>query len=370
MWKMFFDKNFKNIKKIFIILPAVLFLIFVSCASKPAEKPKEEEPSGENMDRTAPDALNRAKADAETSRKRALLVEGDVNFPEDWKNAESLYLAAGNAPADTPENIQKAIAQYKNAQNAYEAIFQKGLPAYAEKRRKELEEARQAAWDAGSQSGFGTDSIVSADASAEKARALYEKGDYEAFLDAVDNPLLLYHAMKTLAEAYNKRWRITDKELQGYDKDEFGATGEVFAQAENDYSAGKGADALKKAEESLNRYTVYYDGAIKARAEEQAALAETARQNACEVKADFAAQSDFNSADKMYNQGQREFTAGQFEDAVQSYTQAQVFFAHARDAALKKRDYADAMIKAAEQKSVESDAIARDAAQILEGGSK
>jgi hypothetical protein len=370
---------YKKITPIVLILSIFSF----SCGSKPAPAPQAQQeecpvetpvqpqpdPSLGPPDQNALDALSRAKEETEQARKRVLDIGGDEAFPEDWLNAETMYQNAGNGTRETRKDVENALAQYKNALDAYNALFQKGLPDYVAARTQELRNARQEALEAGIEN-LAPDYLDLADKSVEEAGRQYENGDYYAASDTAHNALLLYRAIKTGVEAYNKRQKIIDNDLAHYDQENFDSIDVLALNALEVYARRNGKDALDKAEDVLNRYTVCLNTAWKACATEYGAFAATEKQNARNAKADVAVRSNFQEADMVYNQGVAAFKTNKFEDAVTAYDQAKTLFMNAGAMAVEKREAADAAIRVAEEKTKESDSIARNAALILEGDSQ
>jgi hypothetical protein len=377
----------KKLRTVPAVLVITTILASVSCGSKPApapetpppvsypadEKPAEPETpppaafAAPAADQAALAALSAAKADAERARKQALAVGGDASYPGEWSTAEAAYGEAEAKPRETRRDTQDAAALYKSATDQYNEIFQKSLPGYAAKRANELAEARQAALDAGIED-IAPDYLADADKVAEDAKTQYENGEFYPAEDNTQNALYLYGALKLRADAYNKRQQIVDNDLARYDQNNFDAAEDLFQEGAAVYESGNGKAALDKAEDALEKYTSSLTTAWKNYAGERAAAANTERQNALAVKANVAVRDGYNQAESVYKNAVGTYNAGKFDEAADAYTRAGELFAQVRETATEKREAADAAIKAAAQKAAESNAIAQNAAQILEGG--
>jgi hypothetical protein len=371
-------------KKTFLIilLEIAIVLGMISCAGSPpvegvqpappsapvpvVETPPPASPPPPPPTDTAPDwaALDAAKADAELARKQVLAIEGDARFPADWESAEALYQTANDAPQGTGDEVQDAIARYQAATDAYNRIFQNGLSDYAQARAEELAQARQAALDA----EIAPEYLARADGVASDAQEKYEAGDYFPASDAASQALLLYKALKAIADAHSEREQIVEHNFAPYDQERFDDADAAMSGALQ--AGGAGQDALTMAEAALAGYRQVLSTGWEAFATKRGLVASEEQQNALALKADVAVRDDYNAADALYREARATFNAGQFETAADAYGRAEASFANAARIAAEKWRAADAAIKAAAQKTSESDAIAQNAASILEGGAK
>ncbi|MDR0524792.1 MAG: hypothetical protein LBG90_02855, partial [Spirochaetaceae bacterium] len=89
-------------------------------------------------------ALQAAMARAEQSRKNAQEAQAPVNYPADWKNAETTRQNGQNAKKDTTDEIKAATALYTQAADAYDSMTAKTQSQLA-KEREEADKALQAA---------------------------------------------------------------------------------------------------------------------------------------------------------------------------------------------------------------------------------
>jgi hypothetical protein len=361
----------------------------ISCASTPAveETPlpaQQAQPAAPVVETTQPpqlvpvdttptqtslDALNTAKAAAEQARKQALDIGCDLTCPDDWSAAEALYKTASDAPHGIRDEVTAAIAMYQAALEAYDGIFQNGLPAYVQLREVELENARQAALEAGIEA-ITPEYLAMADTVVDEARAQYGQSTYYSASDTAYQALLLYQALKVGADAYNTREQIVWYDLAKYDQENFDDTDALGLEAIADYEHRNGKDALAKASTALSQYGRELTTAWQLFATERGLAASQERQHALSLKANVAVRGNFNASDEVYHQALAAFGAGQFSVAVDEYTHAEVLFADTARSAAEKRQAAEDAIRAAEQKTNESDSIAQNAAIILEGGSR
>ncbi|MDR1074053.1 MAG: hypothetical protein LBL45_10330 [Treponema sp.] len=139
------------------------------------------------------------------------------------------------------------------------------------------------------------------------------------------------------------------------------------AEASPRDTRGQAREAAARYKAAADKYGAVHVAVLRSRADESRALANSARREALDVKANVAARGDYNTADALYSQSVGSYKAGLFEDAAEGYARTAELFVAARDMAIEKRAAADAAIKAAEEKAGESDALAQNSVRILGG---
>jgi predicted nucleic acid-binding Zn ribbon protein len=87
-------------------------------------------------------ALRAAIARAEKSRKDAQDAKGNVNFPDDWKNAEAKNSTAGGAKRSTVAEIKAAVPLYNSAADAYDDIIKKNTAFLNAQVQKSADDAK------------------------------------------------------------------------------------------------------------------------------------------------------------------------------------------------------------------------------------
>jgi len=93
--------------------------------------------------------------------------------------------------------------------------------------------------------------------------------------------------------------------------------------------------------------------------------AETAKKEALDAKANLAAKEMYGWAEEAYKKAQAAELSGDTEGAKTFYAQAAELYAKARDAAVEKRQKAEAALKAAQEKKAQSEQKARDAEETI-----
>jgi hypothetical protein len=409
-----------------ILLSLAAVFMAVSCAGTPppsVEPPVEETspaPSGSvSPPSTAPDqaalnALNEAAARAEAVRKMLGDFGASFLFPSDWESAESLFnQAEQQKDTSTTEGARGSAARYTAAAEAYEAMLGKTLARYYENKANELNDARDAAVDAGAWAlvpGY----LMDADNAFDDAERKYLAADYYGAKASADDALVMYTGLKAGLEAYKLREEIAERaeelipdillevdtigldaldkwDAKDYNNAKLGAT-DALAR----YSALKAAkDAYEvregiadRAEElfpnSLSQADdVAFDAIDKWFAEDYNGAKETARtawimylsvgasterQTALNLKADTAVRQDFNSAEAIYSRANAAYRGQRYDDAAPLFEECLPIFRMAAQLALEKQLAAEEALRRADQKTAESDEAAKNAEAILQGG--
>ena len=351
-------------KSIFLltVLIVMFALISVSCVT-PKPKPEPEPPS------SPPSGLNEPMTKAADARKRAIDFESPAYFPSDWEAAETKYVAAGNMPKSTASEIQQAVASYNTAADAYDELFKKTIPLYAQAREDEVMAAREELIATGFTNSF-PDYLQNADKIALEAYAQYEAGKYYEAKDTAAKAMNEYETLMIGARVFLARQEIVDRGFWKYDSDNFDKADEVTITAMNEYEAGNKETAVTNAEEALLRYNLVLSNGWTSYSADRRNSAVSERELALYEKANIAARDSFREADTIYNQAETAFSSKDFQNAAILYTDAEALFVIARQETEEKRLRAVESIRLAEEKIEESDGTAIEAERIIEGGSR
>jgi hypothetical protein len=366
-------------KRIIFLLSIVTVLALwgVSCkssappaASTPTAKPDPAPATPakpEGADQASLDAYNQAKAKADAARQRALDFESPSYFPSDWETTEAQYTAAGDLPKSTNAELQQAAVAYNALADAYDGLFEKTIPLYAQAREDEITAARDA-FIATGQDSVLAEYFQSADAAAIDALDKYEAKDYYAARDAAAAALAAYKVLNTGAQAYMARQEILDRDFVHYDEENFGKAEETAEAAIAAYNDGDIKAAGENAEEALLRYNLVLSASWAGYAAGRRSSATDERNKALEIKANIAVRNAFQEADAVFNQAEAGFKEEKYEDASILYIESEARFLIVCQDTEEKRRIAEETMKDAEEKIEESDETARQA-EIIIGGS-
>jgi hypothetical protein len=203
-----------------VLILVVLVLAGISCKSAPpvAEEPPpaaEPVPAPAAPSPVAPappagpsqaslDALQKAAARAEAARQRAVDFESPAYFPSDWESADAQYTAAGGLPKGTDAETTAAAAALEASADAFDGVFNKTIPLYAQAREDEVMAARDALVATGVTASF-PEYLREVDESALLAVSQYGGGDYYTARDTAATALERYQVMKVAADAWLAR---------------------------------------------------------------------------------------------------------------------------------------------------------------------
>jgi len=315
------------------------------------------------------DGLTTPITRAEDSRKRAVDFESPDYFPSDWEAVEALYTAAANMPVSTNAEIQQAAAAYNAAADAYDELFRKTAPLYAQAREDEVMAARDELIGTGF-TEYIPEHLQSADEIALAALAQYEAGDYYEARDTAAKALDEYETLLIGARIFLIRQEILDRGFDKYDPVNFDKADEVTLAVIDDYEAGNRETAIANAEEVRLRYNVLLSNGWTAYAADRKKSVLLERELALAERANIAARDIFRDAEAIFNQAEEIFASENFQDAAIMYTDAEAIYVIARHETEEKRRRALETIRLAEEKIGESNEAAAEAERIIEGGSR
>ncbi|MDR0582942.1 MAG: hypothetical protein LBG57_01130 [Treponema sp.] len=396
-------------------------------AAAPESAPAPAQPAGPSQ--ASLDALQKAAARAEAARQRAVDFESPSYFPSDWESAEARYTAAGGLPKGADAEIQGAAAALEASADAFDELFNKTIPLYAQAREDEVMAARDALIATGvtasfpeylrevdesaliavSQYGEGDyyaardtaagalgryealkvaadawltrDALIATgvpdffpeyleevDGSALIAASQYEAGDYAAAKDTASDTLKKYQALKTAADAWLARQEIIENGFTDSNSEGLAYADDAGLAAADAYFTGDIDSALRNAGEALRRYNQVLAVAWAGHVAELGEAARKARQAALDLKANVAVRDVFAEGEGFYTRAGAALRIGSYKDAAGFYSQSEGIFLTAGQSAVEKRRLADEAIREAERRIGESDEAAWQAELLIQGG--
>jgi hypothetical protein len=341
-------------KKIFPIFSLLLLIIAtllsVSCASTPDKG-----------------VLTEPMAKAQAARQRAMDFESPAYFPSDWENLEAQYAAAGEMPLTSNATVQLAVAAYNALATAYDELFGRTIPLYAQAREDEIISAREALTHTDFIACF-PEYLRKADNLALAAHAQYEAQDYYAARDSAVAALSEYELLLMGAAVYTVRQEIMDRGFIDYDRDNFLRADEIVMAAIESYEADNNEEAKTGAEEALLRYNIVLAIGWTSYSAERKVSASSERELALTERVAIASREHFREAEAIFNQAEAELAAENFPEAALHFIDAEARYAIARQDTEVRRQRAEAAIRMAEDRIEESSEAAQEAERIIEGG--
>ena len=304
----------KKIIPVFMLLILAAF-ISVACKSTPPDAPQPASVS------VSTESLKEPMAKAEAARQRAIDFESPAYFPSEWETLEAQYKAIGTMPKTNAEEVKEAAETYSNAADAYDLIFSKTIPLYAQAREDEIMSKRDELISTGFTKHF-PDYLKNADDITLKALEQYEAEDYYGARDTAAKALGEYEILLTGANVYLARQEITDRDFAKYDEENFLKADEVATDALKEFDAGNRNAAVEKAEEALLRYNLVLSKGWTAYAAEKRQTALEERELALADRANIASREIWREAEALYNQAEKSFAQEKFNDAGLAYIDA------------------------------------------------
>jgi hypothetical protein len=313
-------------------------------------------------------ALNAAVERAAAARKKAADFDAQTILPSDWQSADALYTdAERNRSTSTSGAAKESAARYNKAADAFDDLFDKIVSQYADKKRQELQEAREAAINAGARDLF-PDYLLQADDFANEAEKKYLANDFYGFKNSADDAIAMYNTLKTIIEAQKLREEIEKMGFLDSDPAKLGLADKALDSAFSNLSANNYPSARNDAESALDQYNQVLFAAYEAYADAIAADAAEARQRALNYKANVAVKADFDAADAVYNRARTAYNSKTYDESGRLFNNSAAMFNAAADAAIEKQQRAEEALRRANEKVAESDEAAKNAELLLEGG--
>jgi hypothetical protein len=305
----------------------------------------------------------------EEARERALDFESPVYLPGEWEATEKQYADAGKAPFSTPGEIQQAAALYEAAAAAYDELYRKAVPLYAQGKKDEILSVREELIKAGVTDLF-SQYLQDTDEIALAAWDQYNDGDYYKAKDSAVAALNEYEDLYAGAALLLARQEIIDNDFVMYSPEDFEMAEEAALAAKAEYNAGNKEKALAAAEEALLHYNTVLENGWTHVALNQRIYAESERELAIAERANIATRDIFNEADSLYDRGGWFFVRENFKSAASFYVESKELFTVARLETEEKRLKALEGMRLADEKIGESGETALEAERIIEGGSR
>jgi hypothetical protein len=261
------------------------------------------------------------------------------------------------------------VAAYDAATEAYEPIFPKAVPLYAQAREDEIMELRGELIAAGARDYF-PEPFSLADKTALTALSQYEAEEYYPARDSALQSITMYQTLTSAYSAWQVRTEIERRGFDGYDPDNFDRAREILSDSLDAYNAGDYAAAQENADEALLRYNLVLSTGWAAYAELRSSFAGAERQAALDMKANIATRDLFGEADSNYKTAMDSYSAKNYEEASKQFIDSEAMFIMASMSASDKRRIAAETLREAHEKIEESGETARQAEIVLEGGSQ
>ena len=362
------------------IYPALLLflLISISCKSTPTpdtarpaqetERPVQtpqppqpvqppQPPPPQQVQETPSELLNRI----EEARRWGIDFESPAYFPSEWEAIEARYAAA----RETPQSAE----EYNAIADAYEDIFRKTIPLYAQAREDEIMAVRRELISTGFTRHF-PEYLRKADDIALSANNLYEGGIYYRARDTAAEALSEYETLLAGAKIFLVRQEIIEHGFVIHDPENFNKADEEGQTALDEYDAGNKEAAMAKAQDALILYNIVLETGWRMSVAEYRAAAIAEKELALEEKANVASRDLYQGADSVFNQAERHLTSRNYRNAALSYIDSKERFAASRHDTEVRRLRALDAIRLAEEKIEESNETAIGAERIIEGGSR
>ena len=209
--------------------------------------------SGLDLELETDEFIHAASAKVEEARRCAIDFESPAYFPSEWDAIEEQYSAFGDMLESSQDEIQQNAAANKIIMDAYDELFRKTIPLYAQAREDEIIFARDKLISTGFPRVF-PEYLQRADKTALSALDQYEAGDYYKARDTAAAALNEYETLLIGARALMTRDEVVDRGLDIYDTGNFDKAEETAKTAIYEYEAGNIEAAKAKAEEALFQY--------------------------------------------------------------------------------------------------------------------
>jgi hypothetical protein len=179
-----------------------------------------------------------------------------------------------------------------------------------------------------------------------------------------------YHALSLGARAYLIREEILERDFASSDQSNYTIGEETGIDAIAAYDNGDITTAEAGAEEAFLRFMLVINEGWSSYAGGLKNSADAERRKALNAKANVAVKQEFDNADGFYSKGVAAYNAKDYTGSSEYFDQSIPLFISSTKNAEKKRVIAADAIQTAETKVNQSDAAARDAEIVLQGGAK
>ena len=295
------------------------------------------------------------KADdrAAQARQRAVDFEVPAYFPSEWEAAEALY--------DANDLVVAA--------DAYDELFKKTVPLYAQAREDEIMAIREEIKNTGFPQAF-PDYLKNVDEISLAADAHYKAEEYYEAKESAARAMEEYSTLLVGSKVYLSRQEIVDRGFSQYDQESFDKAEEIGASALAKYNEGNRTEAEELAEEALLRYNLVLKSGWANFTTERQVSAVNERDLAMAEKAHIASREIFREAEEIFNHAQGLYEKENFSEAGILFIDSEARFLIARQDTEHKRLRAEEAIRLAEEKIEESSETVSEAEKMMEGGSR
>jgi len=357
-----------------IALLFALAAILASCASKPkvpapepATEPTVTQPAVVEpaVPAVGQEDLDKLLAQAKELKKRAFDLKLFEVLPDDYKAADAL-LAEGQKAYDD-KKTDEAKKALESTIAAYKDLISRGIVEIAQAKRKDAEDMKAIAVKAGADSSQ-SERFGSGDEAFKSADELFGASKAEESIPGFDRARLYYELSWKRAVATELRQGIEDKGYAQWDSGNFQTADAKYQAEEGFWASGKEADrasGLDALDEAILRFNLVVQkgrenavATVKQKTDEE-------KQRADEIKAEVAAKDDYEAALKLYQDGESQLAAKEYDAAVDTYDRSGAGFAGAYELAAKKRAEAQAAMKSANEATAESRRKAEEADPLL-----
>lgn len=362
--------------KNYLLCLSVLFIgmaFATSCATKPPA-PAATTPAPAATPAPAPtpaaptvsqEDLDKLLAQAKDLKKKAFDLKIYEVLPDDYKAADAQLTTGQTAynakdQAAAKDGLTKAVAMFQD-------VIAKGVVQLAAEKRKAADDMKAAALKQGADQK-NPDRFTPADQSYAAAAALVDAGKHEEAIGGFDLALIEYEIAYKKTLAGDLRKKIGDEDFAKWD------TGN-YQLAENKYAAEDGlwaanTDANRSADiealdEAILRYNLVINKGREMVATGAKSKSDDAKAKSDAIKADVAVKDLYGTAESSYEDGTSKLASQSFEAATSSFDSATSQFDAAYQAALKKRNAAQAAMQAADQATAESQKAAQQGDSVV-----
>lgn len=358
-----------------IALLFAIAAIFASCASKPKAPVPETNPPAQPAPQVEPakpaaqaasqEDLDKLLAQAKELKKKAFDLKLFEVLPDDYKAADALLAEGQKAYEDKkPDDAKKGL---ESAISAYKDLITRGVVEIAQAKRKDAEEMKATAVKVGADSSQ-TERFGAGDEAFKSADALFGESKAEESIPGFETARQCYVLAWKRAVATDLRQGIEDKGYAQWDSGNFQLADTKYKAEEGFWASGAEADrasGVDALDEAILRFNLVVQKGketavanIKQQTDEQKKRSE-------EIKADVAVKDQYAAALELYQEGESQMAAKEYDAAGDAYSRSGSGFSEAYQAAAEKRAKAQAAMKTANEATAESLRKAEEADPLL-----
>lgn len=354
--------------KFFLFFAAILFVsVIVGCKSTPPAEPEPEvtpapvqpetvTPAPAAEPKPVDDALTALRDNMEEIRNLGLKYELDTYKQDTWQEAEAVRETGMNAYGSDYDLAQKS---FKDATARYQKILNDAFAEVAPEIENDIIKARQETIDAGADS-YAPEQFALADEAKDKAADLRDKRDLPGAYDTAQIALMRYQALTKSMEVVDLIKQIETNNFAQYDEDDYDLAGAKCQEAIDAYGSDD-SKALKTVTEVANLYGKVVAAGFKVWTEEQLVKTNEIRSLCDSIKARKSMAPDYAKAADLYTTAADHATKEEWEAAYIGYVDSATAFTNVYQAALLKRNAAEAAMASAKARQDSSSELAAQA---------